>query len=169
MSHVTVLGSCGAWPEPGRACSGFLLGHNGLRIVLDLGYGTVARLLTALDSTVADGLDAAAIAQAFDWQALPGPAHDVGPFTLRSVDLPHFVPNAGVHLDATDLAVASTGDTGPDTALADLGRDVDLFVVEATDRAQQPGNDRARSRAAAREGYDGEVLITEEGLRLDLP
>lgn len=65
--------------------------------------------------------------------------------------------------------VTVLGDTGPDTALADLGRDVDLFVGEATDRAQQPGNDRERSRADAREGYDGEVRITEEGLRLDLP
>ncbi|GAB3501076.1 MBL fold metallo-hydrolase [Amycolatopsis cihanbeyliensis] len=45
MTELTVLGSCGAWPEPGRACSGFLLHHDGFRVVLDLGYGTAARLL----------------------------------------------------------------------------------------------------------------------------
>lgn len=37
MSELTVLGSCGAWPEPGRACAGFLLVHEGFKVVLDLG------------------------------------------------------------------------------------------------------------------------------------
>ncbi len=37
MSELTVLGSCGAWPEPGRACAGFLLVHEGFKLVLDLG------------------------------------------------------------------------------------------------------------------------------------
>ncbi|MDQ0377421.1 MBL fold metallo-hydrolase [Amycolatopsis thermophila] len=45
MSELTVLGSCGAWPEPGRACAGFLLSHEGFRLVLDLGYGTIGALL----------------------------------------------------------------------------------------------------------------------------
>ncbi|MFI6027919.1 MBL fold metallo-hydrolase [Amycolatopsis magusensis] len=45
MVRLTVLGSCGAWPEPGRACSGFLVRHEDFRLVLDLGYGTVSRLL----------------------------------------------------------------------------------------------------------------------------
>ncbi|MDQ3475490.1 MAG: MBL fold metallo-hydrolase, partial [Actinomycetota bacterium] len=27
--RILVLGSCGAWPEPGRACSGFLLEYDG--------------------------------------------------------------------------------------------------------------------------------------------
>jgi hypothetical protein len=36
-SRVVVLGGCGAWPEPGRACSGFLLEHDGFRVALDLG------------------------------------------------------------------------------------------------------------------------------------
>ncbi|WP_199435151.1 MBL fold metallo-hydrolase [Qaidamihabitans albus] len=45
MADLTVLGSCGAWPEPDRACSGLLLMHNEFRVVLDLGYGTVAPLL----------------------------------------------------------------------------------------------------------------------------
>ncbi len=37
MRTLTVLGSCGAWPEAGRACSGFLLSYDGFRVVLDLG------------------------------------------------------------------------------------------------------------------------------------
>ncbi len=42
---VTVLGSCAAWPEPGRACSGYLVEHDGFRLVLDLGFATLPRLL----------------------------------------------------------------------------------------------------------------------------
>ena len=34
-SQLTVLGGCGAWPEPGRACAGFLLEHDGVRIAID--------------------------------------------------------------------------------------------------------------------------------------
>ena len=63
-SRLVVLGSCGAWPEPGRACSGFVLEHGGVRIVLDLGYGTLPRLLTLLGSTAADGIDAVIVTHA---------------------------------------------------------------------------------------------------------
>src|SRR6266516_6873659 len=42
--RLTVLGSCGAWPEAGRACSGFLVEHDGYRLVVDIGYAVVPRL-----------------------------------------------------------------------------------------------------------------------------
>ncbi|MDI2126570.1 MBL fold metallo-hydrolase [Yinghuangia seranimata] len=45
MRTLTVLGTCGAWPEAGRSASGFLLEYDGFRVVLDLGYATVPRLL----------------------------------------------------------------------------------------------------------------------------
>ncbi|TDU84413.1 ribonuclease BN (tRNA processing enzyme) [Kribbella voronezhensis] len=45
MRSLTVLGSCGAWPEPGRACAGFLLEYDGFRLVLDLGYAALPQLL----------------------------------------------------------------------------------------------------------------------------
>lgn len=60
-SRLVVLGSCGAWPEPNRACSGFVLEHNGFRVVLDLGYATLPGLLDLVDSTTGDGLDAVVI------------------------------------------------------------------------------------------------------------
>jgi len=43
--RLTVLGGCGAWPEAGQACSGFLVEQDGFRLVVDLGYATVPRLL----------------------------------------------------------------------------------------------------------------------------
>ncbi|MEJ7648808.1 MAG: MBL fold metallo-hydrolase [Nakamurella sp.] len=186
-SRLVVLGSCGAWPEPSRACSGFVLEHDGFRVVLDLGYATLPRLLSLLGSTVADGLDAVvithqhpdhmidlhglfrarwfgrrdapalplyapdgvlgqvasledgdldAVRKVFDWHPLPAD-YQVGPFALTSFALPHYVPNTGVRLSTPGLTVAYTGDTGPDAALADLGRDADLYIVEATDAHQQ--------------------------------
>jgi ribonuclease BN (tRNA processing enzyme) len=189
-SRLVVLGSCGAWPEPGRACSGFVLEHDGARIVLDLGYGTLPRLLALLGSSAADGVDAVVVTHAhpdhmvdlhgllrarwfgrrgaapiplhapepvlarltdleddgpqvvrrvFDWSPLPAPARTVGPLRLESMPLPHYLPNAGVRLSGPGLVVAYTGDTGPDPALAELGRDADLFVADATDRWQRPG------------------------------
>lgn len=194
-SRLVVLGSCGAWPEAGRACSGYVLEHSGFRIVVDLGYGTLTRLLQQLGSSLADGIDAvivthqhpdhmldlhglfrarwfgrhsgaaiplfapdgvvdrlkgleeddaSAIERVFHWQPLPAQTYEIGPFRLGSWPLPHFVPNAGVRLTAKDLTVSYTGDTGPDPALVDLGRDADLFIAEASDRFQsgeyQPTN-----------------------------
>jgi ribonuclease BN (tRNA processing enzyme) len=236
MTRLVVLGSCGAWVEPGRASSAFLLDHDGFRIVLDLGYGVLSRLLAELGSARADGLDAAIVThrhadhvadlhglfralrlgerdglplplyagegvldvaeamemgdpglvrQVFDVHPLPAPPYAVGPFVLESVALPHHVPNAGVRLTAAGgLAIAYTGDTGPAPEIAQLGRDADLFIVDALcltarqagEAAQAanakrlllthfwPGTDREASRDAAAGVFGGEVLIAGEGL-----
>ncbi len=103
-----------------------------------------------------------------------------------------------MRLAAPGLVVAYTGDTGPDPALAELGRDADLFIVDATDApgdrpplnltARQageaaaaagarrlmlthfwPGNDRERARADAAAAFPGEILIADEGAVVELP
>jgi ribonuclease BN (tRNA processing enzyme) len=53
--RLTVLGACGAWPETGQACSGYLVEDDGFRLVVDLGYATVPRLFSW---TAADRVDA---------------------------------------------------------------------------------------------------------------
>ncbi|MER8105946.1 MBL fold metallo-hydrolase [Kitasatospora sp. NPDC094016] len=58
MRRLTVLGTCGAWPEAGRGASGFLLEYDGFRLALDLGYATLPRLL---DHCAAEDLDAVVI------------------------------------------------------------------------------------------------------------
>lgn len=174
-----MLGSCGAYPEPGRACSGFAVDWDGYRLVLDLGYATLPRLLAhwpdgRIDAvvithehpdhcidlhglfrmrfygtvpvarlplycppTVLDRLQGlepdADLGSVFDLHPLPG-SYRAGPFELTGLSLPHFVPTSGIRLRADERIMAYTGDTGPDPALADLGRDADLFIVEATDR-----------------------------------
>jgi ribonuclease BN (tRNA processing enzyme) len=53
--RLTVLGACGAWPDAGQACSGYLVEHDGFRLLLDVGYATVPRLLQRAS---ADSIDA---------------------------------------------------------------------------------------------------------------
>jgi ribonuclease BN (tRNA processing enzyme) len=53
--RLTVLGACGAWPDAGQACSGYLVEHDGFRLLVDLGYATVPRLL---ERVTADEVDA---------------------------------------------------------------------------------------------------------------
>jgi ribonuclease BN (tRNA processing enzyme) len=194
MRQVTVLGSCGAYPEPGRACSGFLVEWDGFRLVLDLGYATLPRLLAhcphGVDAVVIThehpdhcidlhglfrmrfygsarastlplycpsgvldrlgGLEPDADLHAvFEVHELPG-SYRVGPFDLGGVLLPHYVPNAGVRLRSGPITVAYTGDTGPDPLLADLGREADLYIVDATDREGEQ-QQRRRNLLTSRE------------------
>lgn len=187
-ARLVVLGTCGAWPQAGRACSGLLVQDGGFRMVIDLGYGTLPRLMREVGSDTADGVDAVVITHGhadhaadlhglcraralgrpgaaplplyapdgvvdllvaldggtdvhvravFDVHPLPAPTYQVGPFRMDSVALPHGVPTAGIRLATPRYTIAYTGDTGPDPAVADLGRDADLFVMEATDVGQQ--------------------------------
>jgi ribonuclease BN (tRNA processing enzyme) len=53
--RLTVLGGRGAWPEAGEACSGYLVEHDGFRLLVDPGYAIVPRLLELTD---ADSIDA---------------------------------------------------------------------------------------------------------------
>lgn len=53
---ITVLGSCAAWPEPGRACAGYLVEHAGFRLVMDLGFATLPRLLSLCPNGAVDAV-----------------------------------------------------------------------------------------------------------------
>jgi ribonuclease BN (tRNA processing enzyme) len=73
------------------------------------------------------------LADVFDHQPLPG-EYEIGPFRLHTSPLPHFVPNFGVRLTTNDLVLAYATDTGPHENLAELCRDADLCIIDATDR-----------------------------------
>jgi ribonuclease BN (tRNA processing enzyme) len=54
--RLTVLGACGAYPEAGQACSGYLVEHDGFRLLVDLGYAVVPRLLGHLAAADVDAV-----------------------------------------------------------------------------------------------------------------
>ena len=54
--RLTVLGSCGAWPDAGQACSGYLVEHDGFRLLVDLGYAIVPRLLERITAAQVDAV-----------------------------------------------------------------------------------------------------------------
>ncbi|MGV9211819.1 MBL fold metallo-hydrolase [Micromonospora sp. RB23] len=62
----------------------------------------------------------------------PGDAFDVGPFAVRTWSLPHWVPNAGARFSVAGVSLTYTGDTGPSPLLAEMARDVDLLIADAT-------------------------------------
>src|SRR6478672_6145166 len=43
--RLTVLGGAGGFPPAGGACSGYLVEHDGFRLLVDPGYAVVPRLL----------------------------------------------------------------------------------------------------------------------------
>jgi ribonuclease BN (tRNA processing enzyme) len=61
-----------------------------------------------------------------------GDSWEIGPMRVATRELPHFVPNAAVRLDAAGRSLAYTGDGGPSPALVELAEDADLLLAEAT-------------------------------------
>ena len=53
---LTVVGSSPAWPNPGRAHSGYLLEHDGRRLLVDCGPGVLSRLREAEGWPVVDAI-----------------------------------------------------------------------------------------------------------------
>jgi ribonuclease BN (tRNA processing enzyme) len=54
--RITVLGGCGAWPAAGQACGGYLIEHDGFRLLVDPGYAILPRLLETMDATEIDAV-----------------------------------------------------------------------------------------------------------------
>lgn len=54
--RLTVLGSAGSYPGPGRACSSYLLESEGYRLLLDCGNGAMTNLMRVCDPAAVDAL-----------------------------------------------------------------------------------------------------------------
>src|SRR5205807_5597004 len=81
----------------------------------------------------------------------PGATLEIGPFRVSTRLLPHWVPNMGVRIETDGVALAYTGDTGPDGGVEEIGRDADLLVAEASwqDGQEAPQPYHLTSRQAA--------------------
>jgi ribonuclease BN (tRNA processing enzyme) len=54
--RLRVLGGCGAWPAAGQACSGYLVEHDGFRLLVDPGYAILPRLLEVAGADLVDAV-----------------------------------------------------------------------------------------------------------------
>jgi ribonuclease BN (tRNA processing enzyme) len=211
--RLTVLGGCGGWPAAGLACSGYLVEHDGFRLLIDPGYAIVPRLLEVADAADVDAVlvshghpdhcaDLNPLLRARAMRAEPPPALpvlappvalgpvlaldrpgslddaiavreftpgdrlEVGPFGVRSWLLPHWLPNAGLRLEADGQVLAYTGDSGPSPLLAELARGAGLFLAEATNPWQLTGSNARylstarQAGAVAREAGAGRLVLT---------
>lgn len=62
----------------------------------------------------------------------PGDRFGIGPFTVDTWLLPHFVPNAGLRIGTPGGVLAYTGDTGASEDIVRVAEGADLFLSEAT-------------------------------------
>jgi len=53
---LTVLGGAGGWPPARGACSGYLIEHDGFRLLVDPGYATLPRLLEIVPAEAIDAV-----------------------------------------------------------------------------------------------------------------
>lgn len=54
--RLTVIGGAGGWPPAGGACSGYLIEHDGFRLLVDPGYAIVPRLLEIVPAEAIDAV-----------------------------------------------------------------------------------------------------------------
>ena len=128
----------------------------------------------------------------------PGESFEVGPFRVDTRLMPHWVPNMGMRWQADGQVLAYTGDTGPSEEIEAIGRDALALVTEASwldgqdnrpyhltarqaaEHAARAGarklvlshfwptNDRGASREQAAEAYEGEIVLADEGMTLEI-
>ena len=54
--RLTVLGGCGGWPTATQPCSGYLVDHDGFRLLIDPGYAVLPRLLDHVEVGAIDAV-----------------------------------------------------------------------------------------------------------------
>jgi ribonuclease BN (tRNA processing enzyme) len=95
-----------------------------------------------------------------------GETLSIGPFEVHTWLLPHFVANVGTRLSAGGRTLAYTGDTGPSPDIAELARDADLFLAEATFPREVPADSARHLSSAEHAGQNaaraavGSLLLT---------
>jgi ribonuclease BN (tRNA processing enzyme) len=95
---------------------------------------------------------------------------------LTAMRLPHYtLETYGFRLTANGRTIAYSGDSGPSERLADLARDSDLFVCEATlDHGDDDGQPRGHlsvdeALAAAADSGTRRLLLTHRPAELSVP
>ncbi len=72
----------------------------------------------------------------------------VGPFTLHTASLSHFVDNTGVRIESGGYSLVYSGDGGADPALRDLAAQASVLLTEATFVEDVPSHSRGSLASA---------------------
>ncbi|WP_017540124.1 MBL fold metallo-hydrolase [Nocardiopsis halophila] len=108
--RLTVLGGCGAWPTAAQACSGYLLVHDGFRLLIDPGFAVLPRLLGHVPP---GGVDAVLVSHGH-----PDHCADLAPLLRARAYADPPAPPLAVHAPhgAVDAVLALDRGTAVDTA-----------------------------------------------------
>ena len=179
--RLTVLGGCGGWPAAGLACSGYLVEHEGFRLLIDPGYAILPRLLTVADRMQEQGASSEAITLKIStpemilegirrieaWSRIARGVGGLGARYLRADGYERVVrgmtlpPEKTALLDllATPLEVEAicAASTLPDFEICRT-----LWAFRVTGIATRLDAEEARPRAVEDEGL-GDVLDGDEG------
>lgn len=124
--QLTVLGGSGVHPTADQACSGYLVEHDGFRLLVDPGYATLPRLLERMD---ANQLDAVLISHGH-----PDHCADLNPLLRARALRDDPGPPLPVYAlpGATDavLALDRPGMLAAAYTLRDIGADIGPFDVQ---------------------------------------
>jgi ribonuclease BN (tRNA processing enzyme) len=149
---VTVLGGAGAYPTAHQGCGGFLVEHDGFRLIVDPGYATIQRLLALVDAADVDAVwvshghpdHCADLQPLLRARALLTPPTAALPVyaplgslaTLLALDQPNTVDNAYVLHDVAD---GDAFEIGPlDCTARDLPHMVPNLGIRISARAAAP-------------------------------
>jgi ribonuclease BN (tRNA processing enzyme) len=222
--RLTVIGSSPAWPNPGGACSGYLVDG---RLLLDCGPGVLAKLrerepwpTVAAIAITHLHLDHWGDLVPWVWGSLFGPGEPApkpelwlppgsreqlrpvlallgsedmldrafavseyearvpfvaGGLEVTAVPVDHYdIPAFGFRVKG-DRILAYSGDSGPSAALAELARDADLLLTEATlDNGGYDGPERGHlspdeASAAATDARALRVVLTHRPVEREAP
>lgn len=178
--RVTVLGCSGTYPGPDSPCSGYLVEHDGFRLVVDLGNGALGSLQRHCDLREVDAvwishlhadhcldLVAYSYARCYHPEGAPPPLPVHGPAGLAERVRAAFEepPQNGLG-EVYDYATVTPGTTqlGPFTVtVAAVAHPVPAFAVrlEAGGRSFVYSGDSARSEALVELARDCDLFLCE--------
>lgn len=120
-TRLTVLGCAGSYPAAGRACSSYLVEHDGYRLLLDCGNGSLSNLRAHIDVAEVDAV----------WLSHRHVDHVADLYGLYHAR--RFHPDG-----AAPLTVHAPEGTGP--FMAQMLPDDDLFLQQCRFRDVAPGD-----------------------------
>ncbi|MDR7302992.1 MBL fold metallo-hydrolase [Haloactinomyces albus] len=105
------------------------------------------------------------LSDVYEFRELPVAPVRIGSFEVRAIPMTHVCPTWGFRVTAGDKVLAYTGDTGPCAEVAELARDADVLLSEASwaDFPEAPAGLHLSGRQAAetaREAGARRLLLT---------